>query len=555
MLSNHNVCAVGLKALLLAGAGSALVALPAAAYDGSGSDYYAYDGGVTLTRDSSAPSIFPLSPGATTGLSFNGISQLDVRAVNNNSSFIPPDTNGAIGTSQYLEVSNGAYAVFDKATGARQSLVSMTAFWQAAGQAGSSGDSRVLFDARSQKWIVESFAVPDANGLLPTLQIAVSNDSNALHGFKSVTFTGYNPPGSAPIADYPTLALDGKAIYIGTNDFDLNAPQQFAGTTLNVISRADIFGAGGPKVTSLQQFFAPCTTTACTDRGFAIQGVNQLGGDSGKILATSATDFGQLVYNVTNPGSGYGTETAVVTLDNSPYDPNGKARQPDLTTNGTSKRVVDTSDDRTSSAVWEQGGKIYATQTITPTGTDHTSVRWTVVDAKTNKVIAEGYIGNNNDGFDYFQGTITVNRSGQVVIGYNRSGSTPGVGKITDLANAYNPDGLGGLTLTQTLLLHVSPIDDYHNGSTQFSAPAGRQRWGDYAQVTVDPNNDQSFWVIGEYALGYLPNPTASFSRWGTWISAINLAAIPEPGTWAMMLMGFGLVGGAMRRRVKTAAA
>lgn len=28
-------------------------------------------------------------------------------------------------------------------------------------------------------------------------------------------------------------------------------------------------------------------------------------------------------------------------------------------------------------------------------------------------------------------------------------------------------------------------------------------------------------------------------------------AAVPEPGTWAMMILGFGLVGGTMRRRTK----
>lgn len=30
-------------------------------------------------------------------------------------------------------------------------------------------------------------------------------------------------------------------------------------------------------------------------------------------------------------------------------------------------------------------------------------------------------------------------------------------------------------------------------------------------------------------------------------------AAVPEPGTWAMMLMGFGIVGGALRRRRRSA--
>ena len=545
----------GLKAALLASAGSAIVALPAAAYDFSGPGYYAYDGGATYIPGPSDPGVSTLSSGAAAGLSFDGISQVDVRALNNNFSFIPPDTMGAIGASQFMETSNGAYAVFDKATGARESIVSMDAFWQAAGQAGSDGDSRVLFDSTSQKWIVTAFSLPTADGNLPTIQIAVSNDSNALDGFKSVSFTGYHPPGSAPIADYPTLAIDGKAVYIGTNDFDLNTAQEFAGTTLNVINRNDLFGAGGPNVSSLQQFFAPCTSSACTDRGFAIQGVNQLGSDYGKILATAATDYGQITYNVTNPGSGHATETSVVTLDDSPYDPNSPGRQPDLTTGGTSKRVIDTLDDRTSSAVWEVNGKIYSAQTITPTGSDHTAVRWSIVDAKTSKVISEGYIGNNGDGYDYYQGTITVNAYGQVVIGYNRSSYDPLTGNISDFANAYNPNAAGGLTLTQTILMHVSPIDDYHNGSTQFSDPSGRQRWGDYAQVTVDPDNPESFWVIGEYALGYLPSQTASFSRWGTWITDINLSAIPEPGTWAMMLMGLGLVGGTLRSRNKAVAA
>lgn len=33
---------------------------------------------------------------------------------------------------------------------------------------------------------------------------------------------------------------------------------------------------------------------------------------------------------------------------------------------------------------------------------------------------------------------------------------------------------------------------------------------------------------------------------------SLQLTAVPEPGTWAMMILGFGIVGGAMRRRQKT---
>ena len=35
----------------------------------------------------------------------------------------------------------------------------------------------------------------------------------------------------------------------------------------------------------------------------------------------------------------------------------------------------------------------------------------------------------------------------------------------------------------------------------------------------------------------------------GTYAGTISFAAVPEPAVWAFMMLGFGLVGGAMRRR------
>jgi hypothetical protein len=45
----------------------------------------------------------------------------------------------------------------------------------------------------------------------------------------------------------------------------------------------------------------------------------------------------------------------------------------------------------------------------------------------------------------------------------------------------------------------------------------------------------------------------ATFASTGSGFEFDNLAAaVPEPATWGMMILGFGLVGGAMRRRPKT---
>jgi hypothetical protein len=536
-----------LKLALLAASVMGLAATTAAAYDGSGSDYYAYDGGMFVESPDGLGG--PASPGPSIGLGFDGISQVDVRALHNNFSEIPPDTMGAVGATQFMETSNGAYAVYNKVTGAQQSLIGDGAFWAAAGQPASNGaqgfsngDSRVLYDAHAQRWVVESFGAT-----VEDIQIAVSDTSDATGTWHSVAFKGFADGLGTGVADYPTLAIDSKAIYIGTNDFTQTSGGcpvggGFCGTTLNVISRSDIFAAGGPQVSSLKQFVTPFPA----DNGFAIQGINQVNGsDAGKIVAISALTFGPLTYSVNNPGTAGATETSPVLIDTTPYAPNQLAEQPD------GSRAIDALDDRISSAAWEYNGKIYTLHTITPVGTNHSVIEYYVIDAATNAVIQKGTIGDGVH--DFFQGAITINNAGQVVIAYNESGTDM---NVSILAQQFNTTLKGAMyKVGSAILLKVSPIDDYHNGSVQGAPPSGRQRWGDYAQVTVDPNNPESFWVIGEYALGYLPSPTASFSRWGTWIDNLNITALPEPGTWSMMILGAGLIGGSLRRRRRLAAA
>jgi len=217
--------------------------------------------------------------------------------------------------------------------------------------------------------------------------------------------------------------------------------------------------------------------------------------------------------------------------------------------------VVDTLDDRLSSTVWEQNGKIYTVHTITALGGDHTELEWQISDAATNTILSKGLISDPN--YDYFQGSLAVNKSGQVVIGYNRSGSGAD-GKISIFAQTFNTVA-DSLVSTGTFLLKVSDTDAYHNGSVFGKAAAGRQRWGDYAQVSVDPTNDAEFWVVGEYAREFNspqfghPRGTGG-SRWATWISSLTLGAVPEPATWTMMLLGLGGIGATLRRRNKLAA-
>ena len=510
---------------------------------GTLADYIDYDGGPEQLFETPGPGggSGPV-PAVTSG--YQGISQYDTAALGRN--FIPPDTMGAVGRTQFVEALNGGFAVFDKATGVRTVLKSDTAFWAAAGQTGTGGDPRVMYDKSSNKWIALAFGANVAD-----IQIAVSNTSDAAGGWRSTKFTGF----AGGIADYPTLAIDKNAVYIGTNNFDGTG---FKGTTLNVLSLANLVAKAGPTTTGIVQFNTPCC--AATDdftRGYAIQGVNSYANTTtGKVLAVSIEGNGLTRYDISNTGTAGATRGAATDfLGLSDYmtsadGTNNKARQP--SPNPANQRIIDTSDDRVGASVWEVNGRIYSVHTVTQVGTDHTVVRYDVIDSATNTVLAEGDIGDATH--DYFQGSIAVNALGQVVIGYNRSGLGAD-GKISFLARTYNTNADGTLKSTGSeLLLKVSDTNDYHNGSIAGGNATGRQRWGDYSAVTVDPTVSHKFWLIGQYAREF-DNAANGHpggigrSRWGTFISSVTVGSVPEPATWAMMIGGFGLVGAMQRRR------
>lgn len=54
--------------------------------------------------------------------------------------------------------------------------------------------------------------------------------------------------------------------------------------------------------------------------------------------------------------------------------------------------------------------------------------------------------------------------------------------------------------------------------------------------------------ATGRFAIEYAgPEPTSNFIGVDTFSVTANAAAVPEPASWALMISGFGLVGGALR--------
>jgi hypothetical protein len=140
----------------------------------------------------------------------------------------PPDTNGEVGATQYVQIVNEGYQVFNKTTGASVlGPAAITTIWSGFGgvcETAGHGDPVVLYDQIANRWLISQFA-----GSPPTDEcIAVSTSSDA-----TGTYNRYGFHLGTNFFDYPHLSVWPDAYYMADNVFNSAGtirlgPQPFA---------------------------------------------------------------------------------------------------------------------------------------------------------------------------------------------------------------------------------------------------------------------------------------------------------------------------------------
>ncbi|MGA0586187.1 hypothetical protein ACO2Q2_03495 [Dyella sp. KRB-257] len=130
----------------------------------------------------------------------------------------PPDTNGAVGATQYVQIVNSAFAVFDKTTrSVTYGPVATNTLWTGFGgpcEADNDGDAIVVYDKAAGRWVISQFAVTAA----PYYEcVAVSATSDATGAYYRYAF----PYGSV-FPDYPKMGVWPDAYYETFNMFNGN---------------------------------------------------------------------------------------------------------------------------------------------------------------------------------------------------------------------------------------------------------------------------------------------------------------------------------------------
>lgn len=426
-------------------------------------------------------------PGVSTGLTISGE---------------PPDTNGSVGTTQFVVWVNTSFAVYDKATLAKtfpaSGFAAGNTIWSgfSGGRCATdnSGDPIALFDKQAQRWIFTQFAVSKS----PYFQcVAISTTSDATGPYNRYAFNfGTNFP------DYPKVGVWRDAYYFTFNLFA--HASRFAGADLCAFDGATARAGGAASLL--------CFQTSRSFGGVLPADIDGASGATGSTALPPAgtpeyfVSFGTNSLNVWRMTPNFAAGTLSVTgPTNIPVASfstacGGGTCIPQSGTNQQLDSLGDRLMYRLSYRNFGTFGSLLANHSVTAGSS--TGVRWYELrdTGAGPSVFQQGtYAPDSNF---RWMGSIAQDKQGNVAAGYSVSSSA--IHPAIAFASRAATDPAGQLSQEINLL----------SGS---GSQSGHSRWGDYSSMSVDPTDDCTFWYAQEYL-----NQSGDFI-WSTHVSKFKL--------------------------------
>ena len=447
----------------------------------------------------------------TPGLGFPGVGNGDYGFTPNAA---PPDTNGAVGTTQYVQWVNESFAVFSKSNGSLLlGPVAGNTLWSGFPDncaTSNDGDPIVQFDKTAQRWVMTQFVVRTT----PYLQcVAVSTSSDATGTWNRYSFSY----GTTQFNDYPKLGVwpdpVNNAYFISYNIFTNGT--SFAGAKVCAFDRASMLAG-------------TAATQQCVQLSSAYGGL--LPADLDGQTLPPAGSPGMFLNFTNNSLNLWRFHVDWVTTANSnltgPVSVPGVASFTAACNGGTCipqsgvSQQLDSLGDRLMYRLAYRNFGDHEALVVDHSVTAGSSVgvRWyelrnaagTTMAAATPTVYQQGTYAP--DATFRWMGSAAMDRSGDIAVGY--SGSSASVYPYVAYASRTTGDALGTLS-AETI---VKP-----GGGSQYCPSrlycSSLSRWGDYSAMSVDPVDDCTFWYTNEY------EKTSGAFNWSTWITSFKFPA------------------------------
>ena len=411
----------------------------------------------------------------------------------NNLSFIfPPDPQGDVGPAHYVQVVNTNLTIFSKTGSVLYGPVSLGTIWQGIpdpwnGEDG--GDPIVLYDQAADRWIISQLSMPAFMNVYAEL-VAVSQTSDPTGPWYRYVYDFDNV-----LPDYPKFGIWPDGYYLSVNQFEDG--QTWAGAGVMALNR-DAMLAGVSDAALV--FF---------DLGASAEPVSMLPADWDGTVAPPAGEPNSFVYfndwsspvedylkiwqfsvNWTNPAAS--TFTAAASLTTAPFESQVCADSMMLCIDqpGTGIRLMSISDRLMFRLQYRNFGgyRSMVTNHTVKAGSDgHAGIRWYELRNAGNGWSIHQQGTYAPDLSHRWMGSIAMNAQGDIALGYSVSDGSSVYPSIR-YTGRRNSDPPGVMTLAEQTIMAGSGIQVVEEG-----------RWGDYSMMSVDPEDDLTFWYTSEY--------------------------------------------------------
>jgi len=127
------------------------------------------------------------------------------------------DATGAVGATQYVQLVNSEYTIYDKTTGAAiAGPIAENSLWATFGsscQTSNNGDGTVMYDQLANVWVFQHHAVPTGGPYLNCIAVSTSSDATGTYFLYAFALTLEFP-------DKPRIGLWPDAYYISQDVLD-----------------------------------------------------------------------------------------------------------------------------------------------------------------------------------------------------------------------------------------------------------------------------------------------------------------------------------------------
>jgi hypothetical protein len=425
------------------------------------------------------------------GLNFDGLSAADTVA--SGGPFVPPDTNGAVGATQFVEWVNVTFEVFDKTTGA--SVMGPTpgnAFWKGFGgtcETSNDGDIIIQYDKMANRWVAAQpvFAEP----FMYCLAISTTWDATGTYHRYAFSFGSSFP-------DYPKLGVWPDAYYATFNIF---APS-FSGAMACAYDRANMLAGNAATTICFQQ---PKSVGSLLPSDLDSKTPPAPGEPNFLVDLADSTHLNLFRFHVdfTNPAKS--TFTGPTLIGVAPFSELcAKATDRACIPEPSPGEKVDSLGDRLMYRLayrnFGDHESLVATHSIE--GGALSGVRWYEIrdPGSSPFLLQQGTVVDPN--VDYWMGSIAMDKSGNIALGFSVSSDSvdPSVAVV-------------GRTPSDPLGTMEAPLYLVNGTGVQVNSS---KRWGDYSSMSVDPEDGCTFWYSQEYY------KTTGSSDWSTRIASFQ---------------------------------